>query len=272
MSGTRIVFDIGGSNLRIGRAEQGTVTEVERVPTPRDPEEVVEALARFAERLGAKEVDAMIGGIIGVVRKDGTLSAPPHIREWEGFRFEERLAGRAHVPVRVINDNILAALGEARAGAGTGARIVAQLRIGTGVGGARIIDGAIDAYAHGFEPGHQIIEAATNATLESRIGGTAIRAEYGVPAEELPRSMYDKLTPMFAVGIWNIIVHWSPDVLVLGGSLVNDSTGFRMADVITATGELQRAIGVVPALPRIVRGTLGDDAGLIGAALLQISS
>jgi glucokinase len=50
-------------------------------------------------------------------------------------------------------------LGEAVFGAGKGREIVVYMTISTGVGGARIVGGKIDASAMGFEPGHQIIDA-----------------------------------------------------------------------------------------------------------------
>lgn len=265
----RIVFDIGGTHMRVARAEGAALSDVMHAATLPEPRDALDALITLVMRVrGDRAVQSIVGGVAGVISSDGVVLSSPNLPAWEGFAIGARLAERFETSVEVRNDADLAGLGEAQYGAGRGARIVAHLRIGTGVGGTRIVDGTIDAHAHGFEPGHQVLDISSGATLESLVGGAALQKKYGAPAESLTRDIFDTLTPVVAVGVWNAIVHWSPDVLVLGGSLVHDTTAFRISDVQEGVKKVCR---VIPSLPEIRIATLGDVAGLYGAAALGLS-
>lgn len=266
----RVVFDIGGTHMRVARAEGVVPSGSKKAATPLAGADGLETLVSLIERVAEGDaIEAIAGGVAGVVDKEGTILSSPNLLGWNSLAIGAHLTKHFSVPVRVENDASCAALGEALSGAGRGSRIVAHLRLGTGVGGARIVDGTIDAHTYGFEPGHQIVSMESGATLESLIGGSALAKKYGVPPQTLSREVWDALTPALAAGIWNVITLWSPDVIVLGGSLLGDGTTFQLADVRTAVEKFRQ---VVPVLPEIRVGTLGDEAGLYGAAaLLSVS-
>ncbi|HUY62354.1 MAG TPA: ROK family protein [Candidatus Paceibacterota bacterium] len=260
---SRIIFDIGGTNMRVARAAGTTFEGEVKIDTPQAPEEAFATLAKLVESAADSDgVEVIAGGVAGVVNAEGDVIASPNLSAWQGMRLGERLAERFSVPVHIENDASMAALGEAQYGAGKGAGIVAYLGVGTGVGGARVVDGALDRRAQGFEPGHQIVDAASGGTLESLVGGGALGFRYGMAPASLPRSAYDAALPALAAGVWNAIVLWSPDVVVLGGSLMSEENGFRVADV---KNEVEKVRRVLPALPRIARAALGDASGLYGA-------
>ncbi len=262
---SRIALDIGGTTLRVGRVEGGVLADVRRRATPETPEEAFDALGTLIEEVAGGAVERIIGGIAGVIAVDGVVVSSPHLPRWNGFELGPKLAARFSCAVELHNDVDLATLGEAVYGAGKGARVVAHLRIGTGVGGSRVVDGLLEQHAYGFEPGHQVIELGSGATLESLVGGASLTQKYGAEPAAIAPEAYRALTPALAAGVWNAIVHWSPDVIVLGGSLVNDANGFHAEDV---RGEVEKFRRVLPALPEIRLGTLGDDAGLYGASAL----
>ena len=263
---SRIVFDIGGSHLRLARVDGDTLSAALKIDTPPLPEEALETIATLIERIAPGEsVEVIFGAVAGVIGENGVVLASPNLPRWEGFPLGKNLEERFHSRASIVNDAAAEGVGEAHFGAGKGFPIVAYLTLGTGVGGARIVDGTVDRYAQGFEPGHQIIEAARGMTLESLIGGAALTRTHGAPPETLPRDEWEKLTKFLAVGIWNTIVHWSPDVVVLGGSLMNETTAFRLAEVTRAVESCRR---VVPTLPPIKVAALGDQAGLGGARVL----
>ncbi len=262
-----IVFDIGGSKMRIASADSDTITDVRKIQTPQNPEEAFILLCKnIKEMSDSGGMGTLIGGVAGIISSDGTIKKSPNLSEWNGFPLRERLEDYFKVQVVIKNDADFAGLGEAFNGAGKRAHIVAYFGIGTGVGGTRIVDGVIDIHAGGFEPGCQIVDIENGATLESLIGGNAFLRTYGVPPADISRSIYEKLTPTLAVGIWNAIVHWSPDIFILGGSLMNDENGYRIDEVIS---EVEKIRVLLPTLPDIVPATLGDENGLYGAIAMH---
>ncbi len=262
----KLVFDIGGTSMRLARVDGAALRDVKKAATPPEGEHGFETLCELIERLAPDEgIEAIVGGLAGVLHEDGTLLGSPNLPGWSGFPLARRLQERFHIPVIIHNDSLLAALGEARYGAGRAHRVVAHLRIGTGVGGARIVQGKLEAHAKGFEPGHQVIDLSRGATLESLVGGASLARKYGASPSTLTREAYREATRALSIGVWNLIVHWSPDVVVLGGSLMNEETAYRLADVRIETEKLRT---VLAQLPEIRVGTLGDDAGLYGAVAL----
>lgn len=265
----RVVFDIGGTSSRITFAHDMDLGEIEKFATPPKPRAILDIIDDFIKRTVFQEpVEEIVGAIAGVISPEGTVLASPNLPQWEGFALAEAIHTRFNVRSAVGNDAELEGLAEAFFGAGRGFTIVAYLTAGTGVGGARIVAGALDHRSVGFEPGHQIIDVTSGLTLEARVGGATLIKTHGVSPLELPRAVWDELTPVFAAGIWNAIVLWSPDVVVLGGSLMNETNGFRVADLTRAVERYRR---VIPTVPPIFAATLGDEAGLRGALMLASS-
>ena len=260
----KAVFDIGGTFLRVARALPGGVSEARVEATPQDPEAGVKLLASLLQEIAQDEtLEAVAGGVAGTV-KDGTVLISPNLPGWNGFPFGERLSVLLHSTVFIENDADSAALGEALYGAGKEMNIVAYLGVGTGVGGGRVVRGAIDAHAFSFEPGHQILDTKEKRTLEELVSGGALERLHGMKPGSLPRSVYEELEPTLAIGIYNTIAHWSPDAMVVGGSLINDRNGFRIEVVAAALKELPRRFPLSPVIP----GALPGVAGLYGARAL----
>ncbi len=256
---TRLLFDIGGTTMRMAAGEYATISQVHRIPTPSNPQDAVDYLAQYVRETMSACLDA-VGGIAGLI-EDGVVRASPHLPSWDGFPFSARLRDALSIPCQIQNDAELAGLGEAVYGAGKGYGLVAYLGIGTGIGGSLIIDGKVAPHAHGFEPGHQILDAEQGMSFEGLVSGHALEARFGMPAKELPRNVYDELTRTLATGAYNLLLEWSPDILVLGGSLMNEENGYRVADVSRALA----ALPMVLPLPVITHAALGDDCALYGA-------
>ncbi len=264
---TRIVFDIGGTNLRVARAEGAKLADITIIPSPEQASDGFDALCAAIDALRSSKDTPVVGGIAGLVSPDGTVGYSPNLLAWCGFPVGAKLRARLPSPVFVGNDADMAGLGEARLGAGKDARIVAYVGVGTGVGGTLVVDGFVAPHIQGFEPGHQIIEASTGETLEARIGGRMLSRKQGAPPSEIPRAVWDQASGDFAAGLWNVIVHWSPEVIVLGGSLMNEDNGFRVADVRAA---LERCARLKLPLPELRRAALGNASGLYGAAVYPL--
>lgn len=260
-----IVFDIGGTNTRLAASEDGvSFGEPIKIPTPKDFEEGVQQIARIAAELaGGVKITAAAGGIAGPLNREKTMLVDsPHLAEWVAKPLAGKLSQAMGVSVYLENDTAIVGLGEAMAGAGRGYGIVAYITVSTGVGGARIVDGAIDRNAYGFEIGHQIIDA-NNKTLEDHISGSAFEKRYGKkPYEVTDADAWEEAARILAVGIHNTMVYWSPDVIILGGPMV---TGDPAISIERAQEHLKNIMRIFPTCAEIKKAQLGDTGGLHGA-------
>ncbi|MBU6323558.1 MAG: ROK family protein [Patescibacteria group bacterium] len=261
-----LVADIGGTKTRVARGEAGGAHSAPVVyATPRSYREGIARLTKeLRSAAGAERISMVVIAIAGVLAKDhARVLRSPHLPDWNGMDLESDLAHALNANVRIENDAALAALGEALHGAGRGADIVAYLSIGTGVGGARIVKGAIDRSASGFEPGHQYVSMNPPRTLEELVSGTALRMRFHRPAEELfDKEVWEECAQTLAYGIHNAILFWSPDVVVLGGTMMTGNPRIRTERVAEHVRELMR---IFPFVPDIRLAAFGDSAGLVGA-------
>lgn len=270
-----ILFDIGGTNMRIAFSRDGETFETPKiVPTPKDFDSGMETFRRLSLELsGGEQITAAGGGIAGPLSRDrSTFLSSPNLAGWSGKPIKLKMEEALGVPVFVENDSAIVGLGEAVAGAGKGYEIVAYMTVSTGVGGVRIVNQKIDVSAMGFEPGHQIFDAggALHATsvggnghdLEGYVSGTAISERYGKkPYEITEEAFWDEMAKLLAYGLNNTIVHWSPDVVVLGGSMMN-KIGIPLDRVSLYLNGL---LHIFPEMPVLVHSALADVGGLHGA-------
>jgi len=268
-----LLFDIGGTNARFAISSDGkTLSDVKIVPTPRDFQQGVDTIKQIADECSTgQKIQAVAGGLAGPLDKNKTmLISSPHIGEWINKPFKSELEKALGVPVFLENDANLAGLGEASFGAEIDKNIVAYLTISTGVGGVRVVNKQIDKSSFGFEPGHQIIVIDGNLCncggkghLEAYIGGYYLEKIYGKKSENLDDpAIWDQVARYLAIGLQNTIVHWSPDVIILGGSVT------KSIDIDNLKNHLSEIMHVFPESPEIVKASLGNQAGLYGALYL----
>lgn len=255
-----LLFDIGGTSMRMAMGEGDRIANVRKLPTPKHPLDAIALLVSYV-REALPGCTQAYGGIAGVI-ENGMIASAPHLPGWNDAPFGEMLANALGVRVHIMNDAELAGLGEAVYGAGKEYAMVAYLGIGTGIGGSYHVEKKTLPHAQGFEPGHQILDVHTAETFEGLASGHALEAAYGMKAQDLPRTIYEERTPILAAGIYNTILAWSPDVVVLGGSLMNETNGYQIEAVTRALHEIPT---VLPLLPPIVPSALKDENGLYGA-------
>ncbi len=267
---TRIVFDVGGTWTRVASVKNGVLGAVEKVPTPQNPAEGVPVLASAiaAAALG-ESLFEVVGGFPGALNTEGVVTSAPNLPEWVGVPFRTTLSETLGVLVCVRNDADLAGLGEACFGAGKGYDTVMYVGLGTGVGGALIMSGEVRSHTKsGFELGHQVVNYETRATLESLVGGAALERAHGMPPRELPETVWEDLLGALSTGLWNGIMLWSPDVVVLGGSLVRGAHGF---DLVRTEEAVKKLATLKVEVPVFAAASLADESGLYGASALLIS-
>lgn len=272
-----LLFDIGGTNTRLAVSPDGkTFSRPHIYKTPRDPEEGIRAIADFVEGKCIDKLTAAGGGLAGPVDwEKGMLVNSPHLSEWVDFPFGDHLSDLLGCPVYVANDTQIVGLGEASHGAGKGHKTVAYITISTGVGGARIVNAQLDPSLQFSEIGHQVIAAGGldgahthcsfcggEGELESVISGTAIEKKTGKkPYETHDEEFWRHVSRHAAIGVYNTILYWSPDIIVLGGSMMK-SPGILMDELKTTVAQLQN---ILPLTPTLVKADLKDIGGLYGA-------
>jgi len=219
--------------------------------------------------------------------------------------FGAELADRLSVPVTVDNDATCATLAEVELGAARGASDVVLVTLGTGIGGGIVAGGLLQRGANGFagEPGHMVVdpngppcpcgrrgcweryasgsglgrmgreaaEAGRSPRLVELAGGDpeAVRGEHVTTAaaegDEGALGVCRDFGWWAALGIANLIDLLDPEIVVIGGGLV-DAGELLLRPIRDAIGSQVLSWAHRPDVP-VVPATLGADAGAIGAAL-----
>ncbi len=274
---TYILFDIGGTKTRIASSDDlHTIKDVVKFDTPplytEGIQEIISAITKVQQ---SNPIKGIAGGIRGPLNHEKTgIVSETKLRDWVGRKITEDIERAFHVPVYLENDTAIVGLGEVHFGAGKGYDIVAYHTVSTGVGGARFVHGRIDSSSVGFEPGHQILDIdrtilgkAVTPTLENLISGTSLEKNRGVKPYEIPQEdrVWDELANLLSFGLKNTIVYWSPDIIVLGGSMVIGNPRIPLKAIQTYTEAVLD--GLLPC-PKIVDAVLKDEGGLYGAMAL----
>lgn len=271
-----LLFDIGGTKTRVAIASnEGILDEktVQIFPTPELFEDGIRKISTVGKELSSnKKISTACGGIGGPLNKEKTLLSNHAEKKvfinWEGKPLKAELEKEFDCDVFLENDAALGALGEATFGSGKEFEIVAYLTMGTGIGGARIVNNKIDENSLGFEPGQQIIDADGSIFPDMKppirlgqiLGGQAIEKRTGKIASEIESTdFWSKLTDYLAIGLNDTIVHWSPDVIILDGSVAKDINLEKLGNKLT------EILTILPSIPEVRRATLGEFSGLYGA-------
>lgn len=269
-----IVFDIGGTKTRVGLTEDLlTLTDTKTFPTPKSFKTGIESIIKAADSMKSEgKLLAMAGGVRGMLSEDRSgIENDALLSGWAGKSITEALSAHFKVPVYLENDTAIAGLGEATFGVGKGVDIVVYHTISTGVGGVKIVHGKIDEASAGFEPGHQVLDIDRtilgddiNPTLENLVSGAGLEARLGMAPREIPQEdmIWNELAEYLAQGLRNTVLYWSPEMIVLGGSMMIGNPKIPLEAVRKYTVETLN--GFVEC-PFITITELGDEAGLYGA-------
>src|SRR4051812_3884011 len=136
-------IDIGGTKVLAAVVDSaGTVVELDRRPTLGHDvslveDTIVELVDSFAQRHDVAAVGIGAAGFVDATRT--TVMFSPHLN-WRREPLRARVADRVRLPVVVDNDANMMGLAECRFGAGRGHRYVLCVTLGTGIGGALVID------------------------------------------------------------------------------------------------------------------------------------
>ena len=295
-----IGIDLGGTNLRVALvSEDGEIARKIKKPSS---EPVLDAILSSVDEIKQTDIVGIGLGVAGVIdRKRGRISLSPNLHAIEGIDLVREIQNRFSVSVMIENDANVAALGEKIAGAGRGFDNFVLLTLGTGIGGGIIHKGELlDVSA---EIGHMSINADAEkcpcgniGCLETYASARAMIAravsmlekENESILKECCRGSIYKITPediyraalegdalsreilkdagrFLGVGIANIINIMSPEAIILTGGLVGAWNIYVQEAIKEAS---RRAFKELFDAVKIIPSSLGDDAGIIGAASL----
>jgi glucokinase len=317
-----IGVDIGGTNLVVGvvPASGGKPLALDSCPTDgaRGADAAVADIGRMTDRV----IDEALGqraaarnGLVGVGigcpgpldLASGRILDTPNLA-WSGYPIRDRIAERLQLPATLDNDANCATYGEWWQGAARGARHVAGVTMGTGIGGGLIVDGRVLRGASGTagELGHTTIDfrgrpcaCGSIGCLEAYVSGPSIaaRAREGIEAGRTSeiarlvggelsritaRTVYEALqlgdrharevmletARILGAGLASLVNLFNPDVIVVVGGVARAGE-FLFAPLRDEVR--RRAFPAAAAACRIVPGELGQAAGVVGAAGVFIS-
>ena len=311
-----IGIDLGGTNIVASVVDDDyNIIGTSKTPTnsPRSADEIFDDIADVCEEavkaagLTMEDIDSVGMGTPGTVNQDGIIEFANNLA-FNNVPARTMLAKRINKPeekVFIENDANCAALGEAYAGCGNGAKDFVAVTLGTGVGSGVIIGGKIVNgvnYAGG-ECGHMIIvvdgeqcSCGRKGCWEAYASATALIRQTKKAMEEYPDSLMHKLAKeegkvsgrtafdamrlgdiagikvvddyikYVACGLINIVNALQPEIICIGGGICNE--GETLMKPLRRFVQSERYSIHSKIQTKIVKAELGNDAGVIGAALL----
>jgi glucokinase len=308
-----IGVDAGGTKLLGGVVDERLLVHhrVYRLWAGADRTEVLDTVVEAVEeaRQVAPEADSVGFGIPSLVDfSSGTSLSSVHL-PLAGIPFRDLLSERLGMPVAVDNDANVALLAEHRLGAARGTANAAMLTIGTGIGGAVLLDGRLYRGATGAagELGHMVVDmngpacqgnCPNRGCLEAMASGRAIGREGVLAAEAEPES---QLGQALAGGreitgalVTDLAHAGDPPALAvldligqrLGVGIANIANIFNPEVVVIGGGAIRagdlllepaRRVLAERALPPsrdvpVVAAAFGEEAGMLGAGLMALDS
>jgi glucokinase len=258
-----LVFDMGGTKTRLALVDNGRWSEIITIPTDRSAAGFAKFLGALQELAEGHKINAIAGGVPGQLRGEaGEFLVATNLPEWRGMPILERIKELFDCPVYVTNDVEMGGLGESKYGAGTEKGVMAYYTISTGVNAVRIVDGVIDTTISRYEIGKQVVEHARKQAigLEPLVGGAALEKRLGKsPHDVKDPQVWEQVAEYLAAGLYNTTLFWNPQLIVLGGSMMRDIDVERVAEA------MEQLPAVFDEWPKLVKATLGDEAGLRGA-------
>lgn len=296
--------DIGGTKALAVRLD-GTRVVDESLFSIERTAGTLDAVIRSIDSVHEPAVEVIGVGVAGLVRPtDGTLVWGPHVPGTD-VDVRSAVSERFNVPVYVDNDANAAAFAEMSIGAATGYANVLFVTLGTGIGGAVVIDGSLYR-GGGFagEWGHvqvdrdgllcdcgkrgcwetrasgpALIRLATDlvttnqySSLARILDGSEITGETVIAAadagDETARALVTEVGRSFGQGLAGLVAIFDPELIVIGGGLGSVGESIVGPARRVLTDALHGGRLRVP--PSVQVASLGPSAGAVGAALLAV--
>ena len=305
---TAIGIDFGGTSIKSAAVEGARVLlHGPAIDTQQQhsADSLVDAIVHVVETLRTvhPSVAAIGVGLPGFVDSvNGIVHSLTNVSGWSEVPLRSILSSRTGLPTIIENDANAMAYGEWKYGAAVGAQHAVCITLGTGVGGALILDGKLyrGATLAAGEIGHMSIDYrgirgpyGNFGGLEEYVGNVQIAerakklyAQAGVEkameectplalaqaahsGDAVARDLWSLLGTEIGAALASVVWILNPDTIVIGGGVANagDLIFDPIRREITA-----RTIPIFNSHLRVVPATLGNEAGIIGNAALALDA
>lgn len=288
-----IAIDIGGTNTRVALVDHNNriVDRRQFTTNPMHPDitidEIVKIIASYDYNI--KGIGMSCPGPLDLI--NGKVLTPPNLRGgWVNYSIVEALTNKTGIPTFLNNDANLAALGEARVGEGRNYNVVQFLTISTGIGAGLVVNGDIFIGTHGYAmevanaimapdgPAHgmlksgaiEAVSSGTAITMRAKKAGLDVKHagdvnELALKGNKEAVAIMNDAKVYLANFIAMIYAVVDPGVVILGGSVALKIDGF-VKEVEALVKD--KVFDVIKPHVKLVKTTLGEDSGLIGAGVL----
>lgn len=284
-----IGLDIGGTAIKLGRYRQdGTCVETLTISTPQPatPEAVLSEIVATIDRLDPDRLVRAVGiGTPGPADAQGRVARIAiNLAGWNNVPLADWIEAKTGLPTVLANDANCAGLGEAWLGAGREFQDLVVLTLGTGVGGAVILDGNLFVGRTGaagelglitLDPEGHPCNSGNRGSLEQHCSVRAIQREMNCDpgklaaraliGDEVAIAYWQEYGRRLGAGLASLIYVLTPEAIILGGGI---SAG---ADLFLPTVWQEIETRVLPSSRedlQILVAKLGNQAGIAGAARL----
>ena len=289
-------------------SDTGKVVSHRSVPTPRTPNAVADAIADHVKNLLSKTggtVEYIGLGAPGTIDPDTGVVEYWSNLDFHHVPLASMITERTGLPVRMENDAGCAALGEYIAGAGKGSSSMVVITLGTGIGGGAVLDGRLYTGLNhaGLEVGHLVVEhkgrqctCGRRGCFETYCSATALIRETRKAMDSAPDSLLwtlagskekingkllfeaygrgdaaataavEEFLEYLGDGVSSLVNIFQPEVFAIGGGLAG--AGEAILDPVRRILNHEDYARESSKRTKLVKAKLGNDAGIIGAAML----
>jgi glucokinase len=292
-----IGLDVGGTKIAAGMVDsRGKVVKKIVIPTEanRGKKIILKNILAAVSKVWLPDAKAIGVGMAGQcdARRGIFVTGPNFPKNFKNIGVKQLLENKFHLPVSLDNDARCFTLAESNLGAGRLYKNIIGITLGTGIGGGIIIDGHLLRGKNNLagEIGHMTIDAASSyrcscgkfghfeALSSSRamqnfykkITGKTLNAfqieEKLLAGDKNAKKTFAMISKYLSLGLANLAQLLNPDVIIIGGGISNILSLWPATLRNFKKAVTYKSLKNTP----IVKAKLGDNAGIIGAALLTL--
>ena len=245
-------------------------------------------------------------GLAGLLSPDGRIVKIGPNFGWRDVHFADMLSRHIDIDIHIVNDLTAVSYGEFRMGAGKNSKNMFCVFVGSGIGSALILNktpyegssnvagelghikireggrlcgcgarGCLEAYTGGNPVRERIIEIAKSdkdSFFYRAIRGNTEKLNYSfvekgyLKKDAISTAIWEEIRDLLSMAIANVVTVYNPDCVVIGGGAI-----LNTPRLLSSVMNDIRKYATPPSLSKlkIEKAVLGDDAGMIGAALLM---
>lgn len=290
-----LAFDVGGTTIKAAYVDaDGTIGAITRHPSPSfgpsSADDLITTIAQLVDQLPPAGAQPVAIGLVvpGIVDDETGFATYSENLGWRDVDLAAMCAERLPLPVAFGHDVRTAGTAEMTLGAGRDHRTAVVVALGTGISAAVFVDGRpVVAQGYAGEIGHAVVvprgetcvcgnqgcleaiaSAASIARRYSRASGREVAGAREVldamlSGDRVAAAVWDSATDALALGLSHVVSLLQPEVIILGGGLAE--AGEHLFAPVRE--KLRSMLTYVP-VPKLAPATAGENAGLLGAAVL----